>query len=159
MFFLQKNYYDELKEYINYDDISGIIINNLDYFTNSLGFYGYDKCSMITSEQYSNVSYKKEFDDFLEDVTYKDALDHIDAEITCLIGKNDRSAVKMQDSNNPSEFSITPFGSWVGNKINRIRKVQNKLNDEQICNLLEHNNESSTQKPLNDNYHILYNPQ
>lgn len=30
MFFLQKNYYDELKEYINYDDISGIIINNLD---------------------------------------------------------------------------------------------------------------------------------
>ncbi|SBT74449.1 hypothetical protein POWCR01_000218200 [Plasmodium ovale] len=136
MFFLQKNYYDELKEYIHYDDISGIIINNLDWsgayewttkfnaywtgylekymnansndnyykscrdytyiivdltneikdpkiyqtykfieetiinFTNSLCMYSYDKCSMITSEQYSNVSYKKEFDDFLEDITY-----------------------------------------------------------------------------------------
>lgn len=37
--------------------------------------------------------------------------------------------------------------------------MQDKLNEQEICNLLEHNNESSTQKPLNDNYHILYNPQ
>lgn len=49
------------KIYQTYKFIEETIIS----FTNSLGFYGYDKCSMITSEQYSNVSYKKEFDDFL----------------------------------------------------------------------------------------------
>ncbi|SBT72742.1 Plasmodium vivax Vir protein, putative, partial [Plasmodium ovale] len=50
----------------SYELIESTITN----FTNTMKVYGYEKCYMFSSDQYSDAENKKQFDDFLENITY-----------------------------------------------------------------------------------------
>ncbi|SBT56603.1 PIR Superfamily Protein [Plasmodium ovale wallikeri] len=47
-----------------------LIESNITTFTSTMQMYGYEKCYMFSSDQYSNAEDKKNFDDFLENITY-----------------------------------------------------------------------------------------
>ncbi|SBT01370.1 hypothetical protein POVCU1_066420 [Plasmodium ovale curtisi] len=50
----------------SYELIESTITN----FTKTINVYGYEKCYMFSSDQYSDAENKEEFDDYLENITY-----------------------------------------------------------------------------------------
>ncbi|SBT73721.1 hypothetical protein, conserved [Plasmodium ovale] len=61
-----------------------IIVDTIDNFVTSLGVYGYDNCSMISENDYSNVDNMKKLDDFLQNITYiKSKLEQVNKSSHC----------------------------------------------------------------------------